>query len=706
LRILRRRPFDGDALESGARVLRLRRSKRQILALSRCSHDRQPRARVVWFDTLRSVATTASYGSWASPITTGLVASEGGVSFAYLDISEEGVYWTESRPEEEGRSALVFRAHGGEPVDVVPFEFNVRTRVHEYGGGAWFRDGRVVFCSSFDDSRLYRIDEPGAEPHPITPESPEPHALRYADGRVFAGGKLIVCVREQHGEGEPVNELVVLPTDGSAEPRVIATGRDFYAAPRPSPDGASLAWLAWDHPHMPFEGTDLCVADLAADGSISNGRRVAGSQQESIFQPEWSSDGLLYFVSDRTGWSNLYVERRGEVQALTGEKAELGYPQWVFDLSRYAFLADGRIACIFTRAAIDSLELFDPQSGKLERLDLPYSSYSSPSLRSLGTRLVFPASTPTEPAAVIELDLESGKPQVLRRSTEVEFDERYISQAQAIDFPGADGLISHGFYYPPANPEYSGPDDELPPLVVFVHGGPTAHVTPSLDLQVQLLTSRGIAVVDLNYGGSTGYGREYRDRLHGRWGEVDVEDSAAAARYLGERGDVDSGRVQITGGSAGGYTTLMAMAVREEFLSGVSYYGVADLVTFHEETHKFESHYDEYLVGPWPEAVDLYRERSPVTHADSISDPLLLLQGLDDKVVPPPQAEVIVDALRRRNIPYAYIAFAGEGHGFRKAGNIKRAAEAHLSFLAQVSGFELADEIESIEIENLDSVAQ
>ncbi|HEY8791878.1 MAG TPA: S9 family peptidase [Gaiellaceae bacterium] len=652
------------------------------------------------------MATSAPYGSWASPITTALVASEGGVSFAYVDISEEGVYWTESRPEEEGRSALVFRPHGGEPVDVVPFEFNVRTRVHEYGGGAWFRHGRVVFCSSFDDSRLYRIDEPGAEPYPITPESPEPHALRYADGRVFADGKLIVCVREQHGEGEPVNELVVLPTDGSSEPRVIATGRDFYASPRPSPDGASLAWLAWDHPHMPFEGTDLCVAELAADGSISNGRRVAGSEQESIFQPEWNSDGLLYFVSDRTGWSNLYVERRGGVQALTREEAELGYPQWVFDLSRYAFLADGRIACIFTRAAIDSLELFDPQTGKLERLDLPYSSYSSPSLRSHGRRLVFPASTPTEPAAVIELDLDSGKQQVLRRSTEVELDERYISQAQAIEFPGADGLISHGFYYPPANPEYSGPNDELPPLVVVVHGGPTAHVTPSLDLEVQLLTSRGIAVVDLNYGGSTGYGREYRDRLRGRWGEVDVEDSAAAVRYLGERGDIDSGRVQITGGSAGGYTTLLAMAVREEFLSGVSYYGVADLVTFHEETHKFESHYDEYLVGPWPEAVDLYRERSPVTHADSISDPLLLLQGLDDKVVPPPQAEVIVDALKRRGIPYAYIAFAGEGHGFRKAENIKRAAEAHLSFLAQVSGFEPADEIGSIEIENLDSVAQ
>ena len=652
------------------------------------------------------MATIAPYGSWTSPITTGLVASEGGVSFSYLDITDEGVYWTESRPQERGRSALVFRRHGGEPTDVVPEDFNVRTRVHEYGGGAWFRHGGVVFCSNFDDSRLYRIEEPGAEPQPITPAPRAPHALRYADGRVFADGRLIVCVRELHGEGEPVNELVVVPTDGSSQPRVIATGRDFYAAPRPSPDGTSLAWVAWDHPHMPFEGTDLCVADLAPDGSVSNGRRVAGSEEESIFQPEWSDDGLLHFVSDRTGWSNLYVERAGEVHALTSEEAELGYPQWVFDLSRYAFLADGRIACIFTRAAIDRLELLDPQSGKLEPLNLPYSSYSSPSLRSHGTRLVFPAATPTEPTAVIELELGSGDRSVLRRSTDMELDKRYISVPQPVYFPGADGLVSHGFYYAPANPEYSGPDDELPPLVVLVHGGPTAHVTTAFDLEIQLFTSRGIAVVDLNYGGSTGYGREYRDRLRGRWGEIDVEDSAAAARFLGERGDADPARVQITGGSAGGYTTLMALAVRDEFASGVSYYGVADLVTFHAETHKFESHYDEYLVGPWPEAIDLYRERSPVTHADSISDPILLLQGLDDKVVPPPQAEVIVDALKRRGIPYAYIAFAGEGHGFRKAENIERASEAHLSFLAQVSGFEPAGEIESIEIEKLDSVPQ
>jgi dipeptidyl aminopeptidase/acylaminoacyl peptidase len=651
------------------------------------------------------VATTAPYGSWASPITPELVSSEGGVQFGYVDVTDEGIYWTESRPAERGRTALVYKPDEGEPVDVVPSAFNVRTRVHEYGGGAWFRHEDVVFCSSFDDSRLYRVDRPGAEPRPITPEPSEPHALRYADGRVFADGRLIVCVRETHGGGEPINELVVLPTDGSAEPRVIAGGRDFYAAPRPSPDGTRLAWLAWDHPHMPFEATDLCVAGLAADGSVSNDRRVAGSAEESIFQPEWSPDGELHFVSDRTGWSNLYVERAGKVEELTSEEAELGYPQWVFDLTRYTFLADGRIACLFTRAAIDGLELLDPSSGRLESVDLPYTSYAA-SLRSSGARLVFAGGSPTKRPDVVELNVETGKQEVVRRSTELELDPGYIAIGVPIDFEGADGLTSHAFYYPPTNRDYSGPDDELPPLVVHVHGGPTAHVTNALELSIQLFTSRGIAVVDLNYGGSTGYGREYRDRLRGRWGEIDIEDSAAAVRFLAERGDIDPARVQITGGSAGGYTTLIVMAVRDEFSSGVSYFGVADLVTFHDDTHKFESHYDEYLVGPWPDAIELYRERSPIAHADAISRPLLLLQGLDDKVVPPSQAEVIVGALKRRGIPYAYIAFEGEGHGFRKAENVKRATEAHLSFLAQVSGFELADELDPIEIQNLERVAR
>jgi dipeptidyl aminopeptidase/acylaminoacyl peptidase len=646
------------------------------------------------------VANVAPYGSWTSPFSLDLVADAGGMSFGWLDLTDDGAYWTETRPLEDGRTVLVFRPRGGEPVDVVPPGFNVRSRVHEYGGGAWFRDGSVVFCSSFEDGRLYRIDTPGAEPQPITPDPRESNAVRYADGRAFGDGRLIACVCESHGGGEPVNELVVLPADGSAEPKAVASGRDFYAAPRPSPDGAKLAWLAWDHPHMPFEGTELWVADLSADGQVSNSRLVAGSDSESIFQPEWSPEGVLHFASDRTGWSNLYLERGGAVHALTCQEADLGFPQWVFDLSRYAFLADGRIAGAFTRRAVDGLELLDPATGRLERVDLSYTSIYP--LKGHGNAVVFAASSPTEAPAVVMLDLDAGRQEVLRRSTEFELDERFVSIAEPIEFPGTDGLPSYGFYYPPKNRDFTGPEHELPPLVVSVHGGPTASVTSSLDLDIQFYTSRGIAIVDLNYGGSTGYGREYRDRLRRRWGEVDVEDSAAAVRYLAERGDIDPARVEITGGSAGGYTTLLALAVRDEFAAGASYYGVADLVTFHDETHKFESHYDEYLVGKWPDEMEVYRDRLPVRHADSISRPLLLLQGLDDKVVPPPQAEVIVEALEQRGIPYAYIAFEGEGHGFRKAENIKRALEAHLSFLGHVFGFEPADDIEPIAIENLE----
>jgi dipeptidyl aminopeptidase/acylaminoacyl peptidase len=446
---------------------------------------------------------------------------------------------------------------------------------------------------------------------------------------------------------------------------------------------------------MPFEGTDLCVGDLEDDGSCANARRVAGSETESIFQPEWGPDGGLFFVSDRTGWSNLYVERDGEVSALTQERAEIGFPQWVFDLSRFAFLGDGRIACLVTRDAVDSLEVL--AGGTLRRLELPYTHLSA--LRTDGSRVVVVGASPTEPSSVLEIDADTETCTVLRRSTDLTLGDELLSLPEAVTFEGA-----HGFYYAPKNPDFVGPDDERPPLIVYVHGGPTAHVPPILQLSVQFFTTRGLGVIDVNYGGSTGYGREYRDRLRGQWGIVDVEDSAAAASYLAERGDIDPARVEITGGSAGGYTTLLALAVRDEFAAGTSLFGVADLVTFHEDTHKFESHYDEYLVGPWPEAIEEYRERSPISHADSISRPLLLLQGLDDKVVPPAQSEVIVDALKERGIPHAYIAFAGEGHGFRKAENQKRALAAHASFLAQVFGFELADAVEPIEIENVERV--
>ncbi len=647
------------------------------------------------------MTTAAPYGSWASPITIDLLTADA-VNLSYLDLADDGLYWMEGRPHENGRSVLVFRPGGGEPVDVVPEGFNVRTRVHEYGGGAYWRHEQTVFCSSFDDGRTYRFDSPGAEPRPITPEPSGPNALRYADGVVTPDGGTIVCVRERHAGGEVVNELVALPTDGSAEPRPIVGGRDFYASPRLDPAGRRLAWLAWDHPHMPFDATDLCVAEFAAGGTVRNARRVAGGSDESVLDPTWSREGVLHFASDRTGWWNLYAEREGEVAALYPADAEFAQPFWVFGLSQYTFLGDGRIVCAVTRNAEEQLEVLDPRAGTLTPLHLPYTEYSRSAICARGSQLAFCAAGPTAPTAVVSLDLGGGGPQVIRESVRLDVDPSHFSIAEPVDFTTTDGETAHAFFYPPKNPEFTGSPHELPPLVVDVHGGPTAHRGTALDLEHQFFTSRGLAVADLNYRGSTGYGREYRRRLNGVWGEVDVEDAVALALHLADEGRIDRNRVVITGGSAGGYTTLLAMAVRDEFAAGISLFGVADLELLAESTHKFELHYEHTLVGPYPERADLYRERSPINHADRISAPLLVLQGLDDKVVPPSQAESIIAALDRRGIPYAYLAFEGEGHGFRKEESQRRTFEAELSFLGQVLGFEPADELEPVEIENLE----
>jgi dipeptidyl aminopeptidase/acylaminoacyl peptidase len=644
----------------------------------------------------------APHGSWKSPVTVDLLVGAT-VGLTYPDVSERGVYWLEGRPHEGGRSALVFRADGGEPVDVVPEEFNVRTRVHEYGGGASWRHGDLVFASSFDNGRVYRIDGPGSEPRPVTPEPAEANALRHADGAVAPDGSLVVCVRERHEGGEVLNELVAFPADGSAEPRVIASGHDFYASPRFDPAGERLAWLSWDHPNMPFDATELYVAGIAADGTLGDERPVAGGESESVLDPQWSADGILHFVSDRTGWWNLYRISGDHMRPLAPTEGEFAVPWWVFARERYAFLPDGRIACIVTRGARDSLELLDPASGRLEPVDLPYSAYAS-GLRAHGQRIAAVGASPTTAPELVVHNVATGDTEVVARSSSVALDEEYVSSARPIEFPGSGGETAHAFFYAPRNSDFEAPDGELPPLVVEVHGGPTAHVTDGLDLGIQYYTSRGIAVVDVNYGGSTGYGREYRRRLLGQWGVVDIDDCIAAARYLAEQGEADPDRMLITGGSAGGYTTLLALATRDDFAAGISAYGVADLELLFRDTHKFELHYDTSLVGPLPEAKELWRERSPINHADDISAPLLLHQGLDDKVVPPSQSETIVAALRRRGITYAYLAYEGEGHGFRRADSQRRMFEANLAFMAHVFGFAPADELAPLEIENLEHV--
>ena len=639
----------------------------------------------------------APYGSWHSPVSAASVARSG-VGLAGPLVSGDDLYWIESRPTEEGRNVVVVRSGDGAVSDVTPAGFNARTRVHEYGGGSFFVHDGTVFFSSFGDQRIYRQEGPGAPPQPITPAPENPGGVRYADGAVTPEGD-IVCVRETHtGDGVAI-DLVRIPADGNAEPRTIASGHDFYSYPRVSPDGSKIAWTTWDHPRMPWEGTELWLGDPGADG-IANVSLVAGGPKESIFQPQWGPDGRLYFASDRTGWWNLYRLEENGPRLLAERAAEFGGPQWQFGYSSYDFLPDGRIACVYSSGGYQHLAVLDPESGDVRDVETPFSTIF-PWIEVLGTRVVVAAAGPSEPRAIVAVDVETGEPEVLRLSREDVVDPGYVSVPTAIEFPTDGGLSSHAFFYPPQNTEYEGPPSERPPLIVLSHGGPTGATFVELDDEVQFFTSRGFGVVDVNYGGSTGYGRAYRERLNGRWGIVDTADCINAARYLAEKGEVDGDRLIIRGGSAGGYTTLCALVFHDVFSAGASYFGVADIEALARDTHNFESRYFESLIGPYPEMAAVYRERSPVHFVDRISCPLILLQGLDDEVVPPSQSEIMVAALRQKGIPFAYLAFEGEQHGFRRAETIQRSVEAELYFFGRVFGIESADDIEPVAIENL-----
>jgi dipeptidyl aminopeptidase/acylaminoacyl peptidase len=644
----------------------------------------------------------APYGTWSSPIDGRFVAADSGWMYSLVKVSGGDVYWSESRPAEDGRDALVVRRGlTSPPADVLPAEYSVRTRVHEYGGGAYTVDGHTVYFCNDADQRIYRA-APGEAATAITPAPDQPFGLRYADLRV--AGEWLVCVREREAKPEHVNELVAVHTRGVDEIRTIAYGHDFYAAPRMSPDGAELAWLTWDHPRMPWEGSELWIAQFRDGVLISEPRKVAGGAAEAIVQPEWSPDGVLHFSSDRTGWWNLY---RGDYEPVTALEAEIGGPLWVFDESWYAFLADGRIVATVFSDGADRLAVIDGDD--LRYAELEFTRILD--LTSDGTRAYFAAASPTRETCVVALDVESGETTVLAGGDGEALDPAGISVPRALEYEtgrsgdersarGSGGKTAHALFYPPHNPGFSAPAGERPPLLVRVHGGPTAHVTARLSREIQYFTSRGFAVVDVNYGGSTGYGREYRDRLHGQWGIVDVDDAVNAAKALADQGEADRDRLLITGGSAGGWTVLCAAAFHPDvFAAGADYFGVSDLLGFVDDTHKFESRYNDWLVGPWPEAEALWRERSPVNFADRIRAPIIILQGLEDAVVPPQQSEVVVDALRANRVPFAYLAFEGEQHGFRKAETLERAIEAELSFYAQVLGFEPAGDIEPVPIE-------
>jgi dipeptidyl aminopeptidase/acylaminoacyl peptidase len=653
------------------------------------------------------VATVAPYGAWSSPIEAATVARSGRRLAAPVIAEDGAVWWAEGRPTEGGRLVLMRRPPGGEPETVNPEGTNVRTRVHEYGGGAWYLvDSDLVLFVNFADQRLYRL-RLGEEPVAISPEPEAPGALRYADMRPSPDGLTVVCVRESHGGSEAVNEIVSLSLDGKTEPEVMASGRDFYSFPRISPDGNWLAWTCWDHPNMPWDGTELWVAPLGDPGQE---QLVAGGAEESVFQPEWGPDGRLHFASDRDGWWNLYRAREPEAELsgeegtlvqLTEERADFAHPQWLFGGATFAFLESGAIVCVRCERGEERLALLEPEGWEPADLGLPYTSFRFPAISARGSKVAFAAASPESETAVVLHDVAGGETEIVRDSSEEPVDPAYVSPPRPIEFATGDGETAHGFYYPPANPEFEAPAGELPPLIVESHGGPTSHATPALDREYLYWTSRGFGVVDVNYRGSSGYGREYRNKLRGTWGVVDTADCVNAAKHLAEQGEADRERLAMRGGSAGGYATLCALTFYDDLAAGASYYGVGDLAALTRDTHKFESRYLDRLVGPYPERADLYRERSPLEHAELLRSPVILFQGLEDAVVPPNQAETMVAALKRNGIPHAYLAFEGEQHGFRRAETNIRCLEAELYFSGRIMGFEPAGDPEAVEIAGL-----
>lgn len=635
---------------------------------------------------------THPYGSWASPVSAASLV-EGVVGITEVVTDGDDIWWSESRPDEGGRVAIVRRTPDGETVEVTPADSNVRTSVHEYGGGAWWVDQGTLYYVEFTNQRLCRL-RPGGEPEFLTAEPPAPRSWRFADGRVTADGRWFVCVREVHhqvpGDAhlEADNQLVAIRLDGSHEVRELVLGADFYAYPRPSPDGGLLAWVQWSHPSMPWYATELWVGEFV-DGTVVSGRQVAGGAEESILQPEWSPDSELFFLSDRSGRSNLYRLTEDEPIIELGGDFDIGGPMWTFGQSRYALSSSGNVVAALSRPKGDVLVIDatdDVASG--------WSSIECVRALASGGAAYIAATHRILPAVVVHVD----EPRYASTPHVHGVADGYLPEPEPITFPTTGGAQAHGLYYPPAHPVVSGPAGERPPLLVLAHGGPTGAARRQLQLGLRYWTSRGWAVVDVDYRGSTGYGRDYMVALDRQWGVADVADCVAAAQYLVERGDVDSDRLAIKGGSAGGFTVLAALTFHDVFGAGASRYGIGDLEVLARDTHKFEARYLDRLIGPYPGDKAIYEARSPINHTDGLRCPMIVLQGLDDAVVPPNQAELMVSTLEAKGIPHAYVSFEGEGHGFRKAANIVTALEAEYSFFAQIFGFEPADDLPTIEI--------
>jgi dipeptidyl aminopeptidase/acylaminoacyl peptidase len=642
------------------------------------------------------------FGTWPSPISAESVAAQG-VRLGSVAVDGGDVYWLERRPHEGGRSVLVRRRVDGRHEELTPQGFNVRTRVHEYGGGAFIVASGQIYFANFLDQRIYSGGSKEQDPpYAITPA----HNCFYADFTFDPTHHRLIAVREDHSRSdqEPQTTLVSISLGGGESAgEVIASGYDFYSTPRVSPDGTQLAWLAWRHPQMPWNGTELWVADIAAAGSVEGATRVAGGRTESIFQPGWSPDGTLYFVSDRDGWWKFYRWDGSVSHAVITNAppdAEFGRPQWIFETATWAFAGASRLLVSYTRAGRWHLGVVDVASGVMSSLAPGLEPREW--LTATATHAIVVAGSPRTSDAVMQIHLDTGEAESLKTASPVDLDAGFISEPDAIEFPTGRGLIAHAFVYPPRHPEYTGAPGERPPLIVISHGGPTTATTARFDVAIQYWTTRGFAVADVNYGGSSGYGRPYRDRLNGQWGIVDVEDAVNAARYLVGQGQADSRRLIIRGGSAGGYTALAALVFHPGvFKAAASYYGVSDIEVLARDTHKFESRYLDTLIGAYPEMRELYHARSPIHFVDRLSCALILFQGLEDKVVPPNQSEMMADAVRKKGLPVAYLSFEGEQHGFRKATTIVRSLEAELFFYGAVFGFTPGDRIEPLPIDNL-----
>ena len=637
----------------------------------------------------------AAFGSWKSPITSDLIVSKN-IGIGSIAIDRQNIYWLEKRPQEKGRNSLVAYLDGQEK-NLTPAPLSVRTKVHEYGGGAYAIAGDTVYFSNYEDSRIYQQKFDG-KPYPLTDK---PHR-RYADLIVDRVRNRLICVCEETSDpnAEAENRIVAIDLS-TGTVRVLIEGSNFYAAPRLSPDGKYLAWLSWNHPDMPWDSSYLWLAEIGSDGSILEPELVAGGKDESICEPKWSSDGRLYFVSDRTNWWNIYRRNLdGTVEILHEMAAEFAYPHWVFGLSTYALVGSELAVCAYSQNGCWHLGTIDLTTKKFSEIKTRYTNISDLQADSSGS-VVFIGGSPTESTAVVKLDLETNLEQILKRTGDLTIDADYLSLPQAIAFPTTDNLTAHAWYYPPQNKDFIAPLGELPPLVVKSHGGPTAAASVDLNLRTQYWTSRGFGYLDVNYGGSIGYGRQYRQRLDGKWGIVDVDDCVNAAQFLVNRGQVDGNRLVITGSSAGGYTTLAALTFRDTFKAGASYYGISDLEILAKDTHKFESRYLDRLIGKYPEEKAIYQERSPIYFTERLDCPVIFFQGLKDRVVPPNQAEMMFEAIKAKGLPVAYVAFEQESHGFRISENIKKALDSEFYFYSRVFGYEPADTIEPVEIVNL-----